>query len=139
MKKHTYLLWILGLVMALGVAACGGNNADPAVETGSKPTESAVTTNLGAGDAQNGKALYSSNCATCHGPEANGITGLGSGLHDNEFIAGKSDPELIEFIKMGRSPGDPLNDTGVAMPPKGGNPALTDQNLNDIVAYLRTL
>jgi hypothetical protein len=27
----------------------------------------------------------------------------------------------------------------VDMPPKGGNPALTDSDLNDITAYIRTL
>lgn len=31
------------------------------------------------------------------------------------------------------------NTTGVAMPPKCGNPSLTDQDLADVVAYLRTL
>jgi mono/diheme cytochrome c family protein len=27
----------------------------------------------------------------------------------------------------------------VAMPPKGGNPALSEEDLADVVAYLRTL
>jgi disulfide bond formation protein DsbB len=34
---------------------------------------------------------------------------------------------------------DPLNTTGIAMPPKGGNPALTDGQIVDIVAYLRSI
>jgi len=50
-----------------------------------------------------------------------------------------SDAELVEFIKMGRSVGDPANTTGVDMPPKGGSPSLSDQDIYDIVAYLRTL
>ena len=51
----------------------------------------------------------------------------------------QSDPELIEFIKVGRQPDHPLNTTGVAMPPKGGSPALSDSDIVDIVAYIRTL
>ena len=42
-------------------------------------------------------------------------------------------------LKTGRSTSDPANTTGVDMPPKGGNPALTDQDLLDIIAYIRTL
>jgi disulfide bond formation protein DsbB len=57
----------------------------------------------------------------------------------SEFIADKSDDELIAFIKVGRDPSDPLNTTGVAMPPKGGNPALSDEDLQDIIAFIRTI
>jgi len=46
---------------------------------------------------------------------------------------------LILFIAVGRSTTDPDNVTGIAMPPKGGNSSLTDQDLADIVDYLRTL
>jgi disulfide bond formation protein DsbB len=46
---------------------------------------------------------------------------------------------LILFVTKGRDPSDPLSTTGVQMPPRGGNPALTDQDLADIVAYVRTL
>ena len=45
----------------------------------------------------------------------------------------------MEFIKVGRDPSDPLNTTDVAMPPKGGNPALDNDDLYDIVSYIRTL
>lgn len=46
---------------------------------------------------------------------------------------------MVAFLKVGRDPSDPLNTTGVAMPPKGGNPALSDQDLLDIVAFVRTI
>ncbi len=55
------------------------------------------------------------------------------------FIASRSDSELVDFIKAGRATSDPDNTTGVDMPVKGGNPALTDQDLYDIVAFIRTL
>jgi disulfide bond formation protein DsbB len=57
----------------------------------------------------------------------------------SDFVATRTDAELVAFIKSGRSVDDPLNTTGVAMPPKGGNPALTDADLADIVAYIRSL
>ena len=57
----------------------------------------------------------------------------------SDFLREKSDEEMVEFIKVGRPSGDPLNTTGVDMPPKGGNPALTDEQILDIIAYVRTL
>jgi mono/diheme cytochrome c family protein len=86
-----------------------------------------------------GSKAFQSTCATCHGRDANGLPKLGKGLLMNPFVIEKSDEELIAFLKTGRRAGDPLNTTGVDMPPKGGNPALTDQDLASIVAYLRTL
>jgi disulfide bond formation protein DsbB len=40
---------------------------------------------------------------------------------------------------VGCSTSDPENTTGVAMPPKGGNPSLSDGDLQNVVAYIRTL
>ena len=54
-------------------------------------------------------------------------------------MPGASDEELVEFVKVGRRPSDPLNITGVDMPPKGGSPALSDEDLYDIVAFIRTI
>jgi cytochrome c5 len=42
-------------------------------------------------------------------------------------------------INISPARGDPLNTTGVAMPPKGGNPAMSEQDIADIVAYMRTI
>ena len=78
-------------------------------------------------------------CAACHGPAGEGIEGLGKDMTTSEFIAGNTDDELVAFIKVGRDPSDPLNTTGVGMPASGGNPALSDEDLFDIVAYIRTL
>lgn len=92
-----------------------------------------------AGDAVIGQKLFSSACAACHGPHGEGIQGLGKNMTASEFIASQSDDELVNFIKKGRDPYDPLNTTGVAMPPKGGNPALNDHDLYNIVAFIRTI
>lgn len=90
------------------------------------------------GDAAAGKQLFST-CAACHGPAGEGIQGLGKDMTTSQFIAGKTDDELVAFIKVGRTTSDPLNTTGVDMPPKGGNPALSDDDLYNIVAFIRTI
>lgn len=86
-----------------------------------------------------GQSLFQSTCAACHGRHGQGITGLGKDLRASAFIQDISDAELILFLMNGRRSRDPLNETGLEMPPKGGNPALTDQDLADIAAYIRTL
>jgi len=90
------------------------------------------------GDPEVGEALYTT-CAGCHGADGVGVDGLGVALAGNEFIRTQSDEELIAYIIAGRTADDPDNRNGLIMPPWGGNPSLTEQNLIDIVAYLRTL
>ena len=91
------------------------------------------------GDAVAGQEFYTTTCSACHGPTGEGIPGLGKDMTASEFIAGKTDQELVEFIKVGRDPGDPLNTTGIGMPARGGNPALSDEDLYHIVTYIRTI
>lgn len=105
-------------------------------EAGGEPSEPGAG---GEADASNGEDLFVVTCAACHGPNAEGVSGLGPALADNEFVQGLSDDDLITFIEVGRATDDPDNTTGVAMPPKGGNPSLTDSDLVDIVAFLRTI
>jgi mono/diheme cytochrome c family protein len=127
MNKFLFLTLVLLLIAGLGLAACGGSG-----QTEQAPAQASQ------GDPAIGKELFTS-CAACHGPAGEGVPGLGKDMTQSEFIASKTDDELVEFIKLGRDPSDPLNTTGVAMPPKGGNPALTDEDLQDIVAYMRSL
>jgi disulfide bond formation protein DsbB len=89
--------------------------------------------------APDGKTLFSVTCPACHGPEAKGLPGLGKDMTTSEFIKSTSDAELVEFIKRGRAPDDPLNTTGVPMPPMGANPALSDADLLAIVEFIRSL
>ena len=86
-----------------------------------------------------GRQAFLSTCATCHGKDGYGLPQLGKNLYYNSFVRERSDDEMIAFLKVGRRASDPLNTTGVDMPPKGGNPALTDDDLRAIVAYLRSL
>ncbi len=90
-------------------------------------------------DIVNGETLFNANCMACHGLGGVGVEGLGKPFTTSEFVDGLTDAELVAFVKKGRGADDPLNMTGVAMLPSGGNPSLTDAQLADIVAYVRTL
>ena len=100
------------------------------------PTSEAGDEGASAG---NGQVLFAQTCAACHGPNAEGVDGLGPALVENEFVASLSDEDLVEFLKVGRPTDHPDNTSGIAMPPKGGNPALGDSDLADIAAYLREI
>lgn len=89
--------------------------------------------------AEHGKQLFTATCTGCHGPQGAGIPHLGKDLQTSKFAAGLSDAQLVDFITQGRAVNDPLNTTHVPMPPKGGNPALSPQDISDIVAYVRQL
>ena len=73
------------------------------------------------------------------GPDAEGVALLGKNLHDNEFVSSLSDAELVAFLAEGRLATHPLNERRVAMPPRGGNPSLSDEDLGSIADYLRSI
>lgn len=86
-----------------------------------------------------GETAYQGSCSGCHGLDARGIAGLGKTLVDSPFVQSLSDQELHQFIVTGRPIWDAANTTGVEMPPRGGNPALSDTDIDRIIAYLRSL
>ena len=146
------IIWIVIFVwLVLGIA----KSLDPAplvfrepvvvvAPAGSAPAatpvaDAAPVVQTAAGDAEQGKALYATTCAACHGPNAEGVKGLGKDMTTSQFIADLSDADLLTFIKMGRGVDDPLNTTGVAMPPKGGNPAISDEQLTHIISFMRSI
>lgn len=92
-----------------------------------------------AGYIAHGNTLFHTTCIACHGKAGAGIAGNGKMLAKNEFVKSLDDDALLAFIKQGRSPSDPKNTTGIQMPPKGGNPAMSDDDILDVIAYLRTL
>lgn len=126
-------LRMLMLILAVLLVACGGG--EESAESGASGQAVQVST----GDPKAGEDHYESVCIACHGPGGEGVSGLGKPFAASSFIADNSDDELLTFIKTGRPISDPANTTGVDMPPKGGNPALSDAQILDIIAYLRTL
>ena len=89
------------------------------------------------GDPVKGAALYGANCASCHGASLTG--GIGPALNPIEKlpnVANPLDPTfLIGIIANGRihQPGDPRQ---TDMPAKGGNSALTEQDVKDLASYI---
>lgn len=91
------------------------------------------------GDAKVGQQIFAETCFACHGPTGAGLPNLGLPLRTSPYVAAASDQQLIDFIKKGRMPTDPGAQGMVPMPPRAGNPTLTDAKLADVVAYLRQL
>jgi disulfide bond formation protein DsbB len=85
------------------------------------------------------KQLFAQNCSACHGSSAQGLPRQGANLRTSTFLAQHTDEEMLAFLKSGRQPSDPQSLLKLPMPPRGGNPSLTDDRLLDIVQYLRLL
>jgi disulfide bond formation protein DsbB len=126
------------LVLIL-LIACGGNEIPPTEVPSAPNTPSpAVSADLSPTELISlGEKKFAS-CMGCHGIDGTGLPGLGKDLISSTFMQGVTDGELVELIKTGRSGGDPLNTTGLDMPPKGGNPSLSDTDIQGIVAWLRS-
>jgi mono/diheme cytochrome c family protein len=93
-----------------------------------------------AGNAEEGKKLYGQFCASCHGQGGRGDGPAAAALNpkprdhtDKEYMSKMSDDDLLKVIKnggasIGKSP---------LMPPWGAS--LKDDQINDVIAYVRTL
>jgi mono/diheme cytochrome c family protein len=87
---------------------------------------------LAAGDATAGKALYDKKCASCHAKDGAGNPGIAKALKvelrhlGSKEVQAKSDDELKQIVTEG---------TEKKKPVKG----LTDDDLANVIAYLRTL
>jgi mono/diheme cytochrome c family protein len=146
LKKKLLLITGMISLMAL-IAACGGGGDDNSSSGGASaaptPTTAPAATAAPSGPSNaemvaQGQKDFST-CAGCHGADGTGVTGLGKNLVGSDFIGGISDGDLATLIKTGRSSSDPANTTGIDMPPKGGNPALNDEKIDGLVAYIRSL
>ena len=126
MKKVVYVICIMTLAFAL--AACGDSPEEPS----EAPAYSQAVIDQG-------ETLYTQTCFACHGPDATGIENLGKDLTTSEYFATSTDAELVTYVNEGRAADDPLNTTGIEMPPKGGFDFLTDDDIQSVIAYLRQL
>lgn len=110
-------------------------DTSPSPSGGGGSTASGATTLPG--DPAHGATVYQQNCVTCHGASLEG--GIGASLNPIEKLPGVKDPLdpgfLIGIITNGRTPqpGDPKQ---TAMPPKGGNSSLSDQDVKDVAAFI---
>ncbi len=93
-----------------------------------------------AADAEQGKKLYGQFCVSCHGQSGKGDGPAATALNpkprdhtDKELMGKMSDDDMLKVIKnggasIGKSP---------LMPPWGG--AMKDEQIQDVIAYIRTL
>jgi mono/diheme cytochrome c family protein len=126
--KSRLLISVLVLVVgSLFAVACSADASSP------------TQTSASGGDAARGEANFQMVCKACHGDNGKGIAGLGKDLTTSEFVKTQTDEQLAQFLLKGRSSSDPANTTGIDMPPKGGNPAFTEQDIRDIVLFLRSI
>ena len=88
---------------------------------------------------ENGASLYSQACASCHGANGIGAEGLGTALANSPQITNLTESEMFAIIRDGRAADAPSNRTGIAMPPSGGQPDLTDEQIVDIILYIQSL
>lgn len=80
-----------------------------------------------------GQSVYSQTCIACHGANGKGMIPGVSDLTASDGPLAKSDDVLIASIRDGLvTPGNALS-----MPPKGGNPALSEADIMAVLAYLR--
>jgi disulfide bond formation protein DsbB len=127
MKKAVSLVaGALAILVLAMLASCGGSGASGG--TDGYPAEVVAQ----------GETLFGQTCFTCHGPDGKGIPNLGKDLTTSEFVSQSTDAELLDYVKTGRPANDPANTTGIAMPPKGGFDFLSDEDIEAIIAFIRT-
>ena len=117
-------LYILGLILISSIPnlaqAESANIPSETVETG----QNRVFSQAGA----EGKVLFGIHCATCHGLAGAGVVGAAPSIRNLDFLALASDDFITQTIRKGRP--------GTAMVAR---PDLTDDQIQSIIAYLRTL
>jgi len=136
--KKIYLVLSI-IIIAFLSYQCGGDNKNDNAQTKENKMKTNDDFRKYVGNPVLGKEYFMKTCVACHGADAKGLPKLGKDLTTSQFIKDKTNKELVEYVEVGRLPSDPLNTTGIAMPPKGGNPALTEKEIIDIVSYVRTI
>ena len=135
-----FIVRVVAVALAAVVAGCddGGTAHGGGGRSKSPPAWArSDSTALPSRDPEYGKALYSQTCITCHGPRGHGMPKQGTNLRSSKFIAEHTDEQIVAFLRQGRLAEDPENQMGILMPARGGNQALDDASLANIVAFLR--
>jgi len=89
---------------------------------------------LKAGDKINGFEVYTQTCVACHGDNGKGaLEGVPDFTLANSRLHQPRETLMTNMISGFQSDGSLM-----AMPPMGGNPDLTEQDMADVLAYLIT-
>jgi mono/diheme cytochrome c family protein len=140
--RTRYSIWP-ALLLALLLAACYPNPAPAGLTPvptlaggGATVTPVNAVTPLptrapGQGDANLGQMIFNQNCVACHGQ--GGVGGqIGKALVANPFVQG--DTRAVHDVVANGRPGTAMPAFSQA---KGG--VLSEQEIDDVVAYIRTL
>jgi len=99
----------------------------------SKPRNRKSTASVAATAGLSGKDIYTQTCIACHGGDGKGAVPGAPDFTDKTGRLSKSDEDLMNSLMHGlQSPGSPM-----AMPAKGGNSALTQGDLKNVLQHLR--
>lgn len=141
MTRSRLIFTLMALALLLmALSACGDTEEAPSPVSAATEVPAATEAPAEVEETSlTGAEIYGGLCIACHGPDAKGVPNLGKDLTTSDFLASQSDAEMVDFIAEGRPADHPDNTTGVAMPPRGGNPSLTDEDLAAVVSYLRSL
>jgi mono/diheme cytochrome c family protein len=86
-----------------------------------------------------GKEIYSGAgiCASCHGPNGEGVPNLGNNINDDEWLhINGSYGSIVQNILSGVTAEE--SSSGAAMPPKGGTD-IDEEQVRAVAAYVWTL
>ncbi len=84
-------------------------------------------------DALSGSAVFAQTCIACHGSNGKGTVPGAPDFTRSDGPLSQSDETIFQHVKLGfKSPG-----SAMAMPPKGGNMSLTDNDIKAVIAFLR--
>lgn len=109
-------------VVVMGVFVLAGVTSGNANEKCSYP-----------GDVAAGQKVYNGTCIACHGAKGEGTVPGVPNFTKKGGVLSKPHSALVEHIKKGFQSGG-----GLSMPPRGGDPSLTEQDLANVHAYLHS-
>ncbi len=134
---------IVGVAAASGIPiSFGGARAsapDPSeltVTAFGMPARAVADTAPAVADSSQGAALFATHCAACHGADGNGLENLGVTLVGSRYTQSLDAVGLVEFLKVGRMPGQPGSIRGGVMP---GFAYLQPAELEQIAAYVKAM
>jgi len=123
-KMNPKKVWLISSWLLISVALAGSDLITDVNKSSSSTP----------GDAAKGKQVYLATCFACHGVDGKGMI---PGTPDFTKADGplvKEDSLLFNNITNGvQNPGSVL-----AMPPKGGNAALSAEDIWNVISYLKT-
>jgi mono/diheme cytochrome c family protein len=137
---------VLAVIVLIG-GACGGDSSPSSSSLSAAATAapaaapaSGIPTGSLRGDAAAGAQLYSTYCASCHGPDGKGDGPVAASLEpppanhaDHVYIGGLSDEHLYKVISQG---GAAVGKSPLMAPWAG---VVNDEGIRDLIAFIRKL